>query len=127
MAINTITISGRLTAAPELRYTSNGNAVANGRIAVDDGYGDNRKTFFFDYTAWSHTAEYMAKYAGKGTPVTLQGRLTQDTWQTQTGENRSRVVIVVQEVVLPPRSNATVPHNDIYGEEITFDDSDLPF
>ena len=94
---------------------------------MDDGYGDNRKTFFFDYTAWSHTAEYMAKYAGKGTPVTLQGRLTQDTWQTQTGENRSRVVIVVQEVVLPPRSNAAVLHNDIYGEEITFDDSDLPF
>ena len=79
MAINTITVSGRLVAAPELRYTANGSALAKGRIAVDDGYGDNKKAYFFDYTAWSHTAEYMAKYADKGTQVTLQGKLTQET------------------------------------------------
>ena len=133
MAINTITLSGRLVAAPELRYTQNGTAVATGRIAVDDGYGEHKKTFFFDYTAWTHTAEYMAKYSDKGTPVTISGKLTQQTWQTQNGDNRSRVVIVVQEVILPPRNNAAVgdgspvPHDDIYGEEIIFDDSDLPF
>ncbi|MBQ2859533.1 MAG: single-stranded DNA-binding protein [Peptococcaceae bacterium] len=134
MAINTIALSGRLVAAPELRYTQNGTAVATGRIAVDDGYGEHKKTFFFDYTAWTHTAEYMTKYADKGTPVTIGGKLTQQTWQTQNGDNRSRVVIVVQEVVLPPRNNTAagdgspVPdYEDMYGEEITFDDSDLPF
>ena len=134
MSINTITLSGRLVAAPELRYTTNGTAVASGRIAVDDGYGEQMKTYFFDYNAWTHTAEYMAKYAAKGTPVTISGKLTQQTWQTQNGENRSKTVITVQEVVLPPKTN-TVGAGDLdspyqdnpYGEEITFDESDLPF
>ncbi len=129
MAINTITLSGRLVAAPELRYTASGAAVVNGRIAVDDGYGDHKKTYFFDYTAWTGTAEYLAKYADKGTLVTLQGKLTQQTWQNANGENRSRVVILVQEVVLPPKgTGGTASQNDnIYGEEIVFDDQDLPF
>ena len=129
MAINTITVSGRLVAAPELRYTANGSALAKGRIAVDDGYGDNKKTYFFDYTAWSHTAEYMAKYADKGTPVTLQGKLTQETWQSKDGDNRSRVVIVVQEVVLPPKTvgDNVSDYENPYGEEIVFDVGDLPF
>ena len=51
MAINTIAISGRLTAAPELRHTGKGTAVACGNIAVDDGYGENKKTYFFEYAA----------------------------------------------------------------------------
>ena len=122
MSINTIALSGRLVAAPELRYTTNGTAVANGRIAVDDGYGDSKKTYFFDYSAWAHTAEYMAKYAAKGTLVTISGKLTQQNWQNQNGENRSKAVITVQDVVLPPKSN-----DDIYGEEVVFEDEDLPF
>ena len=52
MGINTIAISGRLTGAPELRHTGKGTAVACGNIAVDDGYGDNKKTYFFEYNAW---------------------------------------------------------------------------
>ena len=122
MSINTITLSGRLVAAPELRYTTNGTAVASGRIAVNDGYGDSKKTYFFDYSAWAHTAEYMAKYAAKGTPVTISGKLTQQIWQTQNGENRSKAVITVQKVVLPPKSS-----DNLYGEEVVFEDSDLPF
>ena len=122
MSINTITLSGRLVAAPELRYTTNGTAVASGRIAVDDGYGEQKKTYFFDYSAWAHTAEYMAKYAAKGTPVTISGKLTQQNWQNQNGENRSKTVITVQDVVLPPKSS-----DNLYGEEVVFEDSDLPF
>ena len=124
MAINTITISGHLVAEPELRYTQSGSAVANGRIAVDDGYGNSKKTYFFDYTAWTNTAEYIAKYATKGTLVTMQGKLTQHTWQTPSGENRSKVEILAQEVVLPPKANEP---STTLGEEITFDDQDLPF
>ena len=122
MAINTITISGHLVADPELRYTQSGSAVANGRIAVDDGYGNSKKTYFFDYTAWTNTAEYIAKYATKGTLVTMQGKLTQHTWQTPSGENRSKVEILAQEVVLPPKAN-----EPSLGEEIVFDTQDLPF
>lgn len=146
--INTTVVSGRLTDAPELRYTPNGVAVAHGSIAVTDGYGDNEKTFFFNYEAWKHTAEYMGNYAKKGMPVTLAGKLTQQTWQANDGTNRSKVVIRVSEAILPPKGanngsndNATAGSSSNHtgssstysdpqlglGEEIVFDDSDLPF
>ena len=133
MAINTIAISGRLTATPELRHTGKGTAVACGNIAVDDGYGENKKTYFFEYAAWGRSGEYLHKYAAKGSPVTMQGKLTQQTWTGKDGKRQSKIVLHINEVVLPPRSNAAVgdgfavPYNDIYGEEIIFDDSDLPF
>jgi single-strand DNA-binding protein len=122
--INTVTLHGRLVADPELRYTTNGTAVASGNIAVTDGYGDNEKTYFFNYEVWRHNAEYMGKYAKKGMPVTISGKLTQQTWQNQNGENRSKVVVSVLEVVLPPKSGGSM----LDGEEvIDFDATDLPF
>lgn len=145
--INTIVISGRLTADPELRITPNGTSVANGSIAVTDGYGDNEKTYFFNWEAWKHTADHIANYAKKGMPVTLAGKLTQQTWQATDGTNRSKVVLRVSEAILPPKgaSNGTdnanggagygnagsgSTHSDPQlglGEEVVFDDSDLPF
>ena len=131
MGINTIAISGRLVADPELRYTAGGSAVATGRIAVDDGYGENKKTYFFEYSAWASTAEYMAKYASKGMPVTIHGKLVQNTWRNQDDEFRSKIEVRIYEVVLPPKpvrdSMATQEEYPMYGEEITFDDQDLPF
>ena len=146
--INTIVISGRLTADPELRITPNGTSVANGSIAVTDGYGDNEKTYFFNWEAWKHTADYIANYAKKGMPVTLAGKLTQQTWQATDGTNRSKVVLRVSEAILPPKganngsngnanggngsnhtgSSSTVSDPQLgLGEEIVFDDEMLPF
>ena len=123
MGINTIAISGRLTDAPELRHTSKGTAVACGNIAVDDGYGDSKKTYFFEYNAWGKSGEYLHKYAAKGMAVTMQGKLTQQSWNAKDGKRMSKVVVQVNEVVLPPRT----AQNDLYDEEIIFDDQDLPF
>ena len=122
MGINTIAISGRLTGAPELRHTGKGTAVACGNIAVDDGYGDNKKTYFFEYNAWGKCGEFLHQYASKGMAVTMQGKLTQQSWNGKDGKQYSKVVLQINEVVLPPKQN-----QDLYGEEITFADQDLPF
>lgn len=145
--INTIVVSGRLTADPELRYTQSGTAVANGSIAVTDGYGDNEKTCFFNWEAWKYTAEYLANYAKKGMPVTLAGKLLQQTWEDTNGNKRQKVFIRINEAILPPKgagngnnSNSTGgnsggSHNSSgtdnpyqgLGQEVVFSDSDLPF
>ena len=129
MAINTVTLSGCLTADPELRYTQKGTAVISGRIAVLDGWGEHEKTHFFDYNAWMNTAEYMAKYASKGTLLTISGKLTQSSWINEKGEPRQKTVVQVNEVVLPRKTTSTQeePYHNPLGREITFDDSDLPF
>lgn len=145
--INTIVVSGRLTADPELRYTQSGTAVANGSIAVTDGYGDNEKTCFFNWEAWKHTAEYLANYAKKGMPVTLAGKLLQQTWEDTNGNKRQKVFIRINEAILPPKgagngnsgngaggssgsghnsSSGDNPYEGL-GQEIVFDDNELPF
>ena len=136
--INTIVVSGRLTADPELRITQQGTSVANGSIAVTDGYGDNEKTFFFNYEAWKHTADYIANYAKKGMLVTLHGKLTQQNWEDDKGNKRQKVSIRVSEAILPPKGASNGGANTgsgsgysdpqlEYGEEVLFDDEMLPF
>lgn len=44
--MNAVQLIGRITAVPELRYTPQVTAVADGNLAVDDGFGDNKKSFF---------------------------------------------------------------------------------
>lgn len=81
----------------------------------------------------------------KGTPVTILGKLTQNKWEDDKGKH-SRVVVVVNECVLPPKGTNTSgndsspatgkntssqTHSDdmagMFGEEIVFDESGLPF
>lgn len=133
MAINTTILTGRLVADPVLRYTSEGTAVANGSIAVADGYGERKKTYFFDYTAWAHTAEYLANYGYKGMLIAMSGKLTQNRWLSADGTPHTRVAVQVTEVVLPgnnkPATDTIAPdtEQDLYAESVWFDESDLPF
>ena len=104
MAINTIAVHGRLTDAPELRYTAKGTAVACGNIAVEDGYGDDKRTYFFEYAAWGNSGKYLHTYAGKGMGVTMQGKLTQQTWKGKDGKQQSKIVLQINEVILPSKN-----------------------
>jgi single-strand DNA-binding protein len=146
MSINSVVLSGRMVADPELRYTSSGKAVANFTIAVDDGWGDNKKTYFPKLVAWTHTAEYVAQYGKKGMQVTVQGKYTENTWESDDKKKHKEAVILVSDVVLQSKgintnessqtqatsqntsSQGHSNQNDnMYGEEILFDDNDLPF
>lgn len=145
-AINTIVLSGRLTDAPSLRYTQSGVAVASGSVAVDDGWGENKKTYFFKYTAWRHTAEYLANYAKKGHAVVFSGKLTENVWETDDGQKRREAVILVQEALLNSKggngqedgsSGATGQNSssqggfgvndNMLGTPVDFSPEDLPF
>ena len=75
---HTIILAGRLSAEPNLRYTPAGKAVCNFNVAVDDGYGDKKKTVWFRVTAWDKTAENVNQYLGKGSQVLIEGRMNPD-------------------------------------------------
>jgi len=88
---------GRVVADPELRYTPNGKAVCNFRIAVDHDNG--RDTEFRRLQAWGPLAEkVIALYAKKGRMVTVKGRSRTDEWTDKTtGEKKSRTYLVVSQ------------------------------
>ena len=84
---------GRTTKEVELRYTQGNQpiAVANVSIAVEDGYGDNKTTSFFDLVIWGKRAESFDKYCPKGTKVAIEARAKQNHWKDKNGNNRYSV------------------------------------
>ena len=89
--LNHITIMGRLTRDPELRYTQSGTAVASYTVAVDRDYaGQNqeRGVDFIDCVAWRQGGEFVNNYFRKGQMIVVDGRLQSRKWQDRDGNNR---------------------------------------
>ena len=90
--LNHITIMGRLTRDPELRYTQSQTPVASFTLAVDRDYGSKddggKQTDFVDCVAWRQTAEFVSKYFQKGSMAVVAGRLQSRRWQDREGNNR---------------------------------------
>ncbi len=100
---NRVILMGNLTANPELRYTPQGTAVADLRLAVNTtrGRGDSRKedVLYIDVTVWDRQAETCSEYLSKGRPVLVEGRLNMDQWEDrETGQKRSKIRVVAQTV-----------------------------
>ena len=103
MDLNNYSVIGRMTRDLDeraLAYTPNGKARLNISIAVNDGYGDNQYTSYFDVVVWGKTAENIKPYLGKGKQICINGRLRQDRWDGNDGAKHSRVVIVAETVQL---------------------------
>ena len=106
-----ITIVGRLGKDVELRYTPDGKAVASFSVAVDDGFGENKKTIWFRVSVWGKQAEPCNQYLKQGSIVLVDGRLTPDpktggprVWKRQDGTIGTSFEIVADTVrFLSPR------------------------
>ena len=94
MSINKIVLTGNLTKNPEVKYTQSGTAVATFSIAVNDGYGDNQKTYYPNIVVWGKTAETVGNNLVKGSKVGVVGKLT-----TRSYENKDGKKVYVTEVV----------------------------
>jgi single-strand DNA-binding protein len=105
--INQLTISGNLTADPELRYLASGTALTKVRIAhnerrkLDSGeWIDNPQ--FFDVTIWGAIGKWIAEHVAKGDKVVVAGRLRWREWDTDAGK-RQAVDITADSIVPAPR------------------------
>lgn len=95
--INSVVLIGRLTRVPDLRQTDKGTPVCNFSVAVDNGYGENKKTDFINCVAWKGTAEFISKYFAKGQMIALTGRISTRTWEDN-GATRYATEVYVREV-----------------------------
>ena len=100
---NHTTIVGNLVDDPELRFTNNGIAVANMRVAVtqriqQDGQWRDGDTSFLKVNVWRGQAEHLADSLAKGDRVMVTGRLRQRSWETPEGDKRSIAEIEADEV-----------------------------
>lgn len=101
MSLNRIDIMGRLTKAPELRYTAQGTPVTSFTLAVDRDYqggGNERQTDFIDCVAWRQTAEFVSKYFSKGSMAIVTGRLQIRDWEDKNGGKRRSAEVMADSV-----------------------------
>lgn len=66
-------ISGNLTKDPELRNVADGKRVANFTVAVSTGFGEHKVTEFVRVAAWNGNADFVMRFAKKGTKVMVAG------------------------------------------------------
>lgn len=98
-----ITIVGNMTRDPELRYTSSGTPVANftiastPRVKKNDQWVDG-EAMFVRCTVWREYAENVADTLAKGMRIVATGRLSVETYQANTGEERTSLKLDVDEV-----------------------------
>jgi single-strand DNA-binding protein len=101
---NTVTLVGNVTRDPEIRYTPSGQTVASFGLAVNRRWQNRQtneweeQTSFIDVKCWSQMAENVSESIQRGTRVIVTGRLEQRSWETDTGEKRSKIEVVADEV-----------------------------
>ena len=92
--LNKIVTIGRLTRDPEIRYTQSGKAVCTFSIAVDDGYGESKKAYFFPVVVWNKAAEACGNSLHKGSKVAVTGKLTTRQYENNEGKKLTVFEIV---------------------------------
>ena len=116
MALNHITIMGRLVADPEIRRTNSGVAVTSFTIACDRDFGNNgeKETDFVEIVCWRNTAEFVSKYFSKGRMAVVSGRLQIRSWNDKDGNKRKTAEIVADNVYFGDSKSDTQNQNSSY-------------
>ena len=141
--MNTVLLIGRLTKDPELRYTQSGTAVASFTLAVNRRFSNQsgeREADFINCVAWQKSAEFVANYFRKGQQMALEGRLQVRSYDGNDGQRRWVTEVVAEQIEFVGSKNENGSGRQDYqnnnasagsslglGEEIVFDDNDLPF
>ena len=124
-SLNKVFMMGNLTRDPELRQAG-GQQICGFGIALNRTYqtarGETREDVcYVDVEAWGRTADIVAQYARKGSPLFVEGRLRYDQWDDrETGKKRSRLTVTAENVQLlgGPRDNNGMAPQGGYAEDM---------
>lgn len=109
--LNKILLIGNVGSDPEMRYTPNGDAVADFRMAVNRSYntrdGERREeTEWFTVTAWGRLAEQVNQYVVKGRRAYVEGRLRSRAFMGNDGQPRVANEVVAERVLFLDRAGS---------------------
>lgn len=136
--MNNVSLTGRITKDPEIKFTESGNSYVLFTIAVDRKFKDRngeRQTDFIPCVAWNNQASFIYDYVKKGNMIEITGAIQTRSYQTQSGENKFVVEVVLDSVsnLTPKPKEETTPKQKFepsFDDEFTknqFDNDDLPF
>ena len=152
--MNKVILIGRITKDPELRKTPTDVSVVQFTIAVNRPFqqqNGERQADFINCIAWRNQAENLCKYCGKGSMISVQGRITSRSYDAQDGSKRYVTEVVANNITflssrnsgngsgftdnMPDYSMGDIQSNTMdiedsfagIGNEVLTDDDDLPF
>lgn len=119
--INNVTLVGRLVGDPELRFTGQGVAVAQFRLAVNRNYTNQngeREADFISCVVWRKPAETLANYARKGSLLGVTGRIQTRNFENQQGQKVYVTEVIVEEFQLLESKEVTQSRQQArYGQQ----------
>ena len=136
---NSVTIVGRLTRDPEVRFTAKGQAVCRIDIAVNRRYKDSSSgewkddTSFIPVVVWGESANRCGERLKKGQPVHIEGRLQSRAWETKEGQKRNSLEVVARRVqFLSKTTTSSASETEISepqsgSEKAATDNEEIPF
>jgi single-strand DNA-binding protein len=130
---NSVTLIGNLTRDPDLRTTDGGSSVADFGLAINRKYKANgewqENAAFIEVTCWGSTAENAKKFLSKGDPVFIDGRISQDTWESD-GQKQSKVYVTAETVNFLHSGDGdgeASPDDVLDDVDVDDDDGEIPF
>lgn len=138
--LNKVFLMGNLTRNPELRYTPNGIALATFGLATNRRWSDKagekkEEVCFVELTAFAKTAETIANYCKRGSPLFVEGRLQFQQWEGKDGNKHHKLSVVVENFQFIGSGEKIKPVNDLPAQagtklppgEPDVKEEDLPF
>ena len=105
--MNKIQLLGHVGKDAELRYTPEGKPIMTFSLATDDGFGDKKRTIWFNCAMFGDRCVKLSEFVVKGALVFVDGRLNADkttnaphTWTAEDGKVRASYDVAVLDVTL---------------------------
>ena len=96
--LNSVALTGRLTADPEFKEFGEGKKVANFSLAVNR-WDKDKEADFIPITAWDKTAEIVGAWCKQGSRVAIKGRFQLQRWEKD-GQKRNKIQVICEQLVL---------------------------
>ena len=137
--MNKVSIIGRFTRDPEIKYTTGENATATARfsLAVNRRFKNKEGNYdadFINCVAFGKTAEFIEKYFTKGMAIGITGRIQTGSYTNKEGQKVYTTDVVVEETEFVESKNKgtsdNVPNNNVNSNsdfEETISDDEMPF
>lgn len=132
MSLNRWEGIGNLGRDPELRYTQDGQAVANFSMATTERWTDKNtgekqeRTEWHNIVVWGKLAELVAEYLHKGRQVFVSGPLQTRKWQDRDGNDRYTTECKARDVVFLQRQESDRRRDEDHGDDEDAGDDEAP-
>lgn len=139
--MNNVSLIGRLTRDPEMRYTASGTAIVNFTLAINRPFKDengSEQADFINCVAFGKRAETIANYVKKGNQFGVTGRIQTGSYENKEGQRVYTTDVAVDSFTFLERSNQQSSNSEQFqkpqqtpfeqtGEKIDTESADLPF